>query len=128
MTVNIAVGSKVCETCFFVVRTVSNYNALLGRDWIHANKCVPSSMHQKLQMLADDGNIEVIGADSCPFDAEVSSAEARMYSTNVGPLSIPLGTKDASTLVNISKPITLEYLQDFRLKASNKRCFDDDEA
>ena len=100
VTVNVIVGSRVCETCFFVVRTVSSYNALLGRDWIHTNKCVPSSMHQKLQMLNEHGNIEVIGADPCPFDAEVSSAEARMYSTNVGPLSTPLESRDASILVS----------------------------
>ena len=48
VTVHVTVGSRVCETCFFMVRTGSSYNALLGRDWIHANKCVPSSMHQHL--------------------------------------------------------------------------------
>ena len=50
VTVHVTVGSRVCETCFFVIRTGSSYNALLGRDWIHANKCVPSLMHQHLQM------------------------------------------------------------------------------
>ena len=25
-----------------------NYNLILGRDWIHANQCVPSTMHQFL--------------------------------------------------------------------------------
>ena len=32
VTVHVTVGSRVCETCFFVVRTSSSYNALLGRD------------------------------------------------------------------------------------------------
>ena len=46
VTVHVTVGSRVCEICFFVIRIGSSYNALLGRDWIQANKCVPSSMHQ----------------------------------------------------------------------------------
>jgi hypothetical protein len=26
----------------------SNYRVLLGHDWIHANHCVPSTLHQFL--------------------------------------------------------------------------------
>ena len=60
VTVHVTVGLRVCETCSFVVRTSSSYNALLGRDWIHANKCVPFSMHQYLQMLNEENNVQII--------------------------------------------------------------------
>ena len=61
VTVHVIVGLRVCETCFFVVRTGSSYNALLGRDWIHANKCVSFSMHQQhLQMLDEGDNVQII--------------------------------------------------------------------
>ena len=76
VTVHVTVGSRVCETCFFVVRTGSSYNALLGRDWIHANKCVPSSMYQHLQILDDGNNVQIITADPCPFNAEIHNAES----------------------------------------------------
>jgi hypothetical protein len=38
------------------------YSLLLGRDWIHANCCVPSTMHQQLMQWVDD-DIEVVQAD-----------------------------------------------------------------
>jgi hypothetical protein len=40
------VGSKTIKTCFFIVSSKSAYTVLLGRDWIHANCCIPSMMHQ----------------------------------------------------------------------------------
>ena len=35
---------------------------LLGRDWLHANQCVSSTMHHQLVQWVDD-KIEVIHAD-----------------------------------------------------------------
>ncbi len=48
LTTELTVESKTFLTAFFVVDAVSHYNLLLGRDWIHANKCVPSTLHGKL--------------------------------------------------------------------------------
>jgi hypothetical protein len=39
-------GSKIVPMTFFVVDMKGRYNVLLGRDWIHANECVPSTLHQ----------------------------------------------------------------------------------
>jgi hypothetical protein len=47
------------------------YNLLLGRDWIHANGCVPSTLHQCLiQWIGDD--VEVVAAEDpvCVATAE----------------------------------------------------------
>jgi hypothetical protein len=41
----LTVGSKTVPTTFFVVDVKGKYNALLGRDRIHANGCVPSMLH-----------------------------------------------------------------------------------
>jgi hypothetical protein len=46
--VELTVGSKTLPTTFFVINGKGAYNLLLGRDWIHANYCVPSTMHQCL--------------------------------------------------------------------------------
>ena len=46
--IEVKVGSKVAIVALFVVNTDSTYNALLGRDWIHSNWVVPSSLHQVL--------------------------------------------------------------------------------
>jgi hypothetical protein len=42
------VGSKTVPTTFFVVDVKGRYNVLLGRDWIHDNGCMPSTLHQCL--------------------------------------------------------------------------------
>jgi hypothetical protein len=39
------IGSKMMPTTFFVVDVKGRYNVLLGWDWIHANSCVPSTLH-----------------------------------------------------------------------------------
>ena len=49
-------------TTFFVIDGKGAYSLLLGRDWIHANYCIPSTMHQILiQWVGDD--IEIVQAD-----------------------------------------------------------------
>jgi hypothetical protein len=42
------VGSKSLATTFFIVEVQGNYSVILGRDWIHANRCVPSTLHRFL--------------------------------------------------------------------------------
>jgi hypothetical protein len=42
----LTVGSKTVPMAFFVVDVKGRYNVLLRRDWIHANECVLSTLHQ----------------------------------------------------------------------------------
>ena len=48
MNVELTIGSKTLLTTFFIIDGKVLYNLLLGHDWIHANCCVPSTMHQCL--------------------------------------------------------------------------------
>ena len=62
INVELTIGSKTLLTTFFVIDGKGSYSLLLGRDWIHANYCVPSTMHQCLiQWHGDD--VELIRAD-----------------------------------------------------------------
>jgi hypothetical protein len=45
LSVDLTVGNKTVPTSFFIVNSKSTYNILLGRDWIHTNCCIPSTMH-----------------------------------------------------------------------------------
>ena len=45
LPMEITVGSKTSLTAFFIVNSSASYNVLLGRDWIYANGCVPSSLY-----------------------------------------------------------------------------------
>jgi hypothetical protein len=59
---------------FFVVDVKGRYNVLLGRDWIHANECVSSTLHQCVAQWVGD-RVEVIRADD---EACVAMAETQV--------------------------------------------------
>ena len=65
-------GSKTLATAFFVSEVQGNFSLILGRDWIHANQCVPSTLHQILiQWIGDE--IEVVHGDTSSFAALADS-------------------------------------------------------
>jgi hypothetical protein len=71
--VDLMIGSKTLITTFFVIEGKGTYSLLLGRDCIHANCCIPSTMHQQLVQWVDD-NIEVVQADDSVSVANVEPA------------------------------------------------------
>lgn len=84
LPLNVGVGRQITLSAFFVIESRASYNALLGRDWIHAAACLPSSMHQALILWGQTGP-EVIAADPSPFQAEARAVEAFYYVQGVGP-------------------------------------------
>jgi hypothetical protein len=72
-SMELTVGSKTLATAFFVAKVQGNYNVILGRDWIHANRCIPSTLHQFLiQWVGND--IEVIHVDTSACVAMADSS------------------------------------------------------
>jgi hypothetical protein len=63
ISMELTVGSKSLATTFFVVEVQGNCSVILGRDWIHANHYVPSTLHQFLIQWIYD-KIEVVHADA----------------------------------------------------------------
>ena len=62
INVELTIGSKTLLTTFFVIDGKGSYSLLLDHDWIHANCCIPSTMHQCLiQWHGDD--VELVHAD-----------------------------------------------------------------
>ena len=61
--VELTIGSNTLPTTFFVISGKGAYNLLLGRDWIHTNCCIPSTMHQCLIQWVGD-KIEIVPEDS----------------------------------------------------------------
>ena len=62
INVELTIESKTLLTTFFVIDGKGSYNLLLGRDWIHVNCCVPSTMHQCLIQWHGD-NVELVHVD-----------------------------------------------------------------
>jgi len=75
LNVELTVGRKTIPTSFFIVNSKSTYTILLGRDWIHANCCIPSTMHQYLVQW-DGDEVEVVRADD---SSEVSLTDMNAW-------------------------------------------------
>ena len=73
--VELTIDSKTLSTTFSVISGKGAYNLLLGRDWIHANYCIPSTMHQCLAQWVGD-KIEIVPGDSSYV---IASAKADTY-------------------------------------------------
>ena len=73
--VELTIGSKTLPITLFVISGKGAYNLLLGRDWIHANCCIPSTMHQCLVQWVGD-KIKIIPRDSSYV---IASIEANTY-------------------------------------------------
>jgi hypothetical protein len=61
-SVELTIGTKTLAAAFFVADVEGNYSLILGRDWIHVNQCIPSTLHQMLIQWVDD-DIEQVHAD-----------------------------------------------------------------
>ena len=60
-TLPVLAGPISLQIEFIVIRGSSPYNAIVGRDWLHRMKAVPSTLHQKLRFPTEDGVMEVNG-------------------------------------------------------------------
>ncbi|KAA3482495.1 gag/pol polyprotein [Gossypium australe] len=56
------IGPNTYEVDFLVMDINPSYTCLLGRPWIHSAGAVPSSLHQKLKLVAD-GRLVTINAE-----------------------------------------------------------------
>ena len=64
--IDITIGSKNELFAFFMIDSAANYNILLRKDWIHASRCVPSSLHQFL-LFWKGNDVEVVWVDKQPL-------------------------------------------------------------
>jgi hypothetical protein len=73
ISMELTVGSKSLATAFFIVEVQGNYSVIPGRDWIHANRCVPLSLHQFLIQWIED-EIKVVHVDASAYIALANTA------------------------------------------------------
>jgi hypothetical protein len=65
-SVELTIETKTLATAFFVADVEGNYSLIFGRDWIHANQCVPSTLHKMLlQWVGDDVEQVHVDASAC---------------------------------------------------------------
>ena len=71
-SMELTIGSKTLATAFFISEVQGNFSLILGHDWIHANQCVLSTLHQFLiQWIGDE--VEIVPGDTSSFIATADS-------------------------------------------------------
>lgn len=88
----------------------TSYNVLLGRDWIHESRCIPSSLHQCLVFWNDKGEVEVVQADHRPFVVEANSVERFMYEGNYGPVRVVQDGEETQIIAQSEEPFSVDAL------------------
>jgi hypothetical protein len=72
-SMELTVGNKTLATAFFIIEVQGDYSVILRRDWIHANHCIPSTLHQFLIQWVG-GDIDVVHADTSACVAMADSS------------------------------------------------------
>ena len=93
LPIDITIGSKISLFDFFVIDSTKNYNIFLGRDWIHVNWCVSSSLHQFL-LFWKGNEVEFVRVDKQSFMASTSFLEARYYDQKCSSIKFTSRRKD----------------------------------
>jgi hypothetical protein len=79
-SIELTIGTKTLAAAFFIAVVEGNYSLILGRDWIHANQCIPSTLHQMLiQWVGDD--VEQVHADASACIAVADAPVLWTYET-----------------------------------------------
>jgi hypothetical protein len=76
----LTIGTKTLADAFFVADVEGNYNLILGRDWIHPNQCITSTLHQML-LLWVGGDVEQVHADASACIAVADAPVLWTYET-----------------------------------------------
>jgi hypothetical protein len=78
ISMELTVGSKSLATAFIIIEVQGNYSVILGRDWIHANYYIPSTLHQFLIQCIDD-EIKVVYIDASAYIALTDAMTDRQH-------------------------------------------------
>jgi hypothetical protein len=79
-SVELTIGTKTLAAAFFVADVEGNYSLILRRDWIHANQCVPSTLHQMLLQWVGN-NVEQVHIDALACIAVANAPVLWTYET-----------------------------------------------
>src|SRR5436190_8877523 len=64
---NCRIGDLKTEVTCYIIDADTSYNLLLGRPWLHRNDLIPSSLHQVVKYIDQEGRLCTLVADSNPF-------------------------------------------------------------
>ncbi|XP_034708879.1 uncharacterized protein LOC117931916 [Vitis riparia] len=69
-------GPVILNVLFSVVEDLSPFNAILGRTWLHRIKVIPSTYHQMVNFITQNGQINLYGSQLAAWQCYQITREA----------------------------------------------------
>ena len=68
-----------------MVQELSPFNIILGRTWLHYMKAIPSTYHQKVSFLTNEGQIDLYGSQLAAHQCYQIAREAGANQEDASP-------------------------------------------
>ena len=78
-------GPVTLNVQFSIVQELSPFNVILGRTWLHYMKAIPSTYHQMVSFLTNDGQIDLYGSQLAARQCYQIAREAGVNQEDVFP-------------------------------------------
>ncbi|RVW20504.1 Transposon Ty3-I Gag-Pol polyprotein [Vitis vinifera] len=78
----VQVGPVILNVLFSVVEDLSPFNAILGRTWLHGMKAIPSTYHQMVSFITQDGQIDL-------YRSQLAARQCYQIAREAGPSADP---------------------------------------
>ncbi|RVW64181.1 hypothetical protein CK203_046310 [Vitis vinifera] len=78
VTLPVQAGPVILNVLFSVVEDLSPFNAILGRTWLHGMKVVPSTYHQMVSFITQDGQIDL-------YESQLAAQQCYQIAREAGP-------------------------------------------
>ena len=78
VTLPVQAGPIILNVLFSVVENLSHFNVILGRTWLHGMKAIPSTYHQMVSFITQDGQIDLYGS-------QLATRQCYQITREVGP-------------------------------------------
>nr|CAN73594.1 hypothetical protein VITISV_004696 [Vitis vinifera] len=93
IVLSIQAGPVTLNVQFSVVQELSPFNIILGRAWLHYMKAIPSTYHQMVSFLTNEGQIDLYGSQLAACQCYQIAREAGANQEDASP-SEPSHTHD----------------------------------
>ena len=70
-------SSVTLNVQFSMLQDLSPFNVILGRTWLHYMKVIPSTYHQMVSFLTEDGQIDL-------YDSQLAARQCYQIAREVG--------------------------------------------
>ena len=82
---SVQAGPVLLNVQFSVVQELSPFNIILGRTWLHYMKAIPSTYHQMVSFLTNEGQIDLYGSQLAARQCYQIAREARANQEDASP-------------------------------------------